>query len=144
MKRFKRLLVERQFKPKTDLYEFKLFIINRKIKFVYFENYLNNTYKIYSIYDPNYNFVFRDNKLNIATINITSVFKKDALETLNKYAIILSEDFPNFIRVDLLVFHHKIYLSELTFASYNGMTMDREEKYIKKTLKNFKRIDDHY
>jgi len=143
----KRIIVEKQFEPQTDLYEFKFFIINRRIKFIrfiYFENNLNNTYRIYSIYDPNYNFLFTDKRYNATAINITSIFKKDVLETLKKYAIILSEDFPNFIRVDLFIFHQKIYLSELTFAAYSGLPMDREEKYIKEALSNFSRVDDYY
>ena len=82
----KRIIVEKQFEPRTDLYEFKFFIFNRKIKFIrliYFENYLNNTYRIYSIYDPNYNFLFTDKKYNATAVNITSIFKKDVLETCN-------------------------------------------------------------
>ena len=140
----KRIIVEKQFEPRTDLYEFKLFILNQKIKFIYFENFLNSTHKAYTIYDPNYNYLFRDIKYNATTINITAVFKKGILETLNKYATKLSEDFPNFIRVDLFVFHQKIYLSELTFASYSGLPMDREEKYVKQALRNFSRVDDYY
>jgi hypothetical protein len=35
-------------------------------------------------------------------------------------------------------------LSELTFAAYNGLPMDREEKYIKEALNNFSRVDDYY
>jgi hypothetical protein len=87
----KRIIVERQFELRTDLYEYKFSILNRKIKFIkliYFENYLNNIYRTYSIYDPNYNLISRDKKLNSTTINITSLFKKDALETLEKYPIL--------------------------------------------------------
>jgi hypothetical protein len=140
----KRIIVEKQFEPRTDLYEFKIFILNRKIKFIYFENFLNSTHKTYTIYDPNYNYLFRYTKYNATTLNITSLFKKEVLETLNKYAIKLSEDFPNFIRVDLFIFHQKIYLSELTFASYSGLPMDREEKYVKEALRHFSRVDDYY
>ena len=87
----KRIIVEKQFEPITDLYEFKFSIINRKIKFIkllYFENYLNNIYRTYSIYDPKYNLISRDKKHNSTTINITSLFKKDVLETLEKYPIL--------------------------------------------------------
>ncbi len=140
----KRIIVEKQFEPLTDLYEFKFFILNRKIKFIYLENYLNITHKAYSIYDPNYNFLYREIKYNATILNITALFKKDVLEALNKYAIKLSEDFPNFIRVDLFIFHQKIYLSELTFASYNGLPMDRNENYIKESVRNFSIVDDYY
>ena len=140
----KRIIVEKQFEPRTDLYEFKLFILNRKIRFIYFMNFLNSTHNTYTIYDPNYNYLFRYTKYNATTLNITALFKKEVLETLNKYAIKLSEDFPNFIRVDLFIFHQKIYLSELTFASYSGLPMDREEKYVKEALRHFSRVDDYY
>ena len=143
----KRIIVEKQFEPITDLYEFKFSIINRKIKFIkllYFENYLNKIYRTYSIYDPKYNLISRDKKHNSTTINITSLFKKDVLETLEKYAILLSEDFPNFIRVDLYIFHKKIYLSELTFASFSGLPVDREKKYVKEAVRKFSRVDDYY
>ena len=59
-------------------------------------------------------------------------------------AIKLSEDFPNFIRVDLYLFHGEIYLSELTFASANGLYDRRREKYITDSMKNFSMIDNYY
>ena len=60
------------------------------------------------------------------------------------YANNLSEDFPNFIRVDLYLFHNNIYLSELTFASYDGLYLDKNETYIIDSVKNFTRFDNYY
>ena len=57
------------------------------------------------------------------------------------YAIKLSEDFPNFIRVDLYIFHEKIYLSELTFDSYSGVPIFRDIKYFNDWIKKWKRVD---
>jgi hypothetical protein len=140
----KRIIVEKQFDPLTNLYEFKIFIINNKIKFIYLEYYLNKAKKVYLIYDTNYNFIFKNKIVNATPINLTSLFKKDVLKKIKEYAIKLSKDFPNFIRVDLYIFHDKIYLSELTFASYSGLPMDRKEKYVKDAIENFSRIDDYY
>ena len=140
----KRILIERQFVPLIDLYEFKLFIINNKIKFIQLKYYLNNKKKAYAIYDTHFNVLFHYKKIKESPLNITCKFKKDILEKLKKYAIKLSEDFPNFIRVDLYIFHDKIYLSELTFASYRGIPMDGKEKYVKDSMRSFSRIDDYY
>ena len=77
-------------------------------------------------------------------INIISHFKKNTLDQLRNYAIKLSEDFPNFIRVDLYLFHDNIYFSELTFTSYNGLYMYRDEKFVHDCMKNFSRVDNYY
>ena len=69
------------------------------------------------------------------------IFKKDLLDELKLLAIKLSEDFPNFIRVDLYVFHDKIYLSELTFDSGSGIPFIRLKKYFNNAAKYWKRID---
>jgi len=140
----KRIIIEKQFLPLTDLYEFKFYIINGNIKFIYFEFILQNNKKEYMIYDDNYNFLFKYKTLTMNPINIISIFNKNILEQLKKYAIKLSEDFPNFIRVDLYVFHDKIYFSELTFASYFGYPMHEKEKFIRDAVMNFSRIDDYY
>ena len=140
----KRIIVEKQFTPLTDLYEFKTFILNHKIKFFYLEYFLPNKKKVYTIYDKNYNFLFENKLIKTKPLNITSKIKKNILDKIKYYSIKLSEDFPNFIRVDLYVFHNKIYLSELTFASYNGLPMDKNAKYVKDAVKNFSRFDEYY
>ena len=140
----KRILVEKQFVPLTDLYEFKLFIINNKIKFIRLKYNLHNANNVFAIYDSHFNCLFKQKKIKENPLNLTSLIKKDVLEKLKKYAIKLSEDFPNFIRVDLYIFHNKIYLSELTFASFRGLPMHREEKYVKDSIENFSRVDDYY
>ena len=128
----------------TDLYEYKYFIINNKIIFIFLEYYLNNDKEVYLIYDSNYNFIFKRKKINANPLYLTLIFNKNTLKKLKNYAYKLSEDFPNFVRVDLYTFHDKIYFSELTFASYRGLPMDKDEKYIKDSIKNFTRIDDYY
>ena len=140
----KRILVERQFAPLTDLYEFKIFIINRKIKFFRLNYYLNNIERKYVYYDAHFNILLNKNEIKENTLNVTSIFKRNILKKLIKYAIKISEDFPNFIRVDLYIFHNKIYLSELTFASFRGIPMHREEKYVKDSIRGFSRVDDYY
>ena len=107
--------------------------------------YVNKNCKVF-FYDNCFNFLFKDKRERMAPLNLISLFKKDTLEQIKKYAIKLSEDFPNFIRVDLYVFHDEIYFSELTFASYSGQYMNREEKFVKDCMKNFSRVsaDDYY
>lgn len=139
----RRIIIEKQLIPSNDLYEFKFFIINKDIKFIYLLYFLNKTMQIF-IYDNNYNFLFKEKELKYEPLNLTSLFKKEILQQLKDYAIKLGEDFPNFIRVDLYLFHDKIYFSELTFASYNGLPMYRNETFIKASLENFSRIDDYY
>ena len=140
----KRIIVEKQFTPLTDLFEFKIFVLNRDIKFIYLEYYLNSTNEVYLIYDKNYNFKFRNNHYQIKPLNIKAMFKKDIFEKIKEYTIKLSEDFTNFIRVDLYIFHNNIYLSELTFASSDGLPLDKNETYILDAVKNFSRVDNYY
>ena len=139
----KRIIVEKQFIPRTDLYEFRFFIVNNQIQFLQFKHYMDMNYHFF-FYDPYFNFIYKKKKEKEGPLNITSLFKKNLLKELKIYAIKLSEDFPNFIRVDLHVFHDKIYLSELTFASYLGKPMNRNRKFIKNAIRNFSLIDDHY
>ena len=73
--------------------------------------------------------------------NISSKFGENILSKLKEYAIKLSEDFKNFIRVDLYVFQNNIYLSELTFDSNSGIPKLRNETFIIEIGKSWKRID---
>ena len=59
----KRIIVEKIFSPLTDLYQFKIFILNNIIKFIYLEYYSSNTRKIYMIYDSNFNFLFKQKNI---------------------------------------------------------------------------------
>lgn len=141
----KRIIVEKQFFPLKDLYEFRFFFVNNNIKFIMLNFYLSKNIQKTLIYDSNFNFLYKQKNANIIPLNITSKFPKNILKELKNYAFKLSEEFPNFIRVDLYVFQNSIYFSELTFASYNGFPiMFREEKFVKDAALNFKRIDDDY
>ena len=139
----KKIIVEKQFIPKEHLYEFKIFILNKKIKFFYLRFYIKGKLQIL-FYDANFNFLFKDKNNKLAPININSFFKKKTLEKLKEYAIKLSEDFPNFVRVDLYIFHNEIYFSELTFTSNKGLYMYRDEEFVRDCMKNFSRVDDYY
>ena len=92
----------------------------------------------------NFNFIFKSKTYPLPPLDLKSIFKKITLEKIKKYAIKLSEDFPNFIRVDLYIFHDEIYLSELTFASGNGGYFYRKEKFIIDSMKNFSRVDNYF
>ena len=141
----KRIIVEKQFASLNDLYEFKFFIINNKIKFIYLiVKFKGRSQQLF--YDINFNFIFKEKKYKINPLNLTSLFKNTTLQRLKEYAIKLSEDFPNFIRVDLFAYHDKIYFSELTFASCNGQYLVRDEKFMRDSMKNFTRVeeDDYY
>jgi len=63
------------------------------------------------------------------------------LNTTKYYAIKLSEDFPNFIRVDLFIFHNEIYLSELTFDDHHGKPVFMDIKHFTDGIKTWKRND---
>ena len=139
----KRIVVEKQFNPLKDLYEFKFYIINNYVKFIYFRHLVDNNIK-FLIYDSNYNFIYKPKDYTLPPLNLKNIFKNNTLEEIKKLAIKLSEDFPNFIRVDLYLFHGEIYLSELTFASANGLYDRRREKYITDSMKNFSMIDNYY
>ena len=132
----KRIILEKMFVPLSDLYEFKFVILNNEIKIIYIKVFMPKTFRLY-YYDSSY----KPLKLGKRkTFNI-SFFPKDILEKLNKYALKLSEDFPNFIRVDLYVFHNEIYLSELTFDHREGRPFLRNDPIIIEAAKNWKRID---
>ena len=88
-----------------------------------------------SRFDPEFKLI---NKNEIPIVN---KLNSKILNNLKKYAIILSEDFPNFVRVDLYVFHEEIYFSELTFDANEGIPVFRKYKIINETGKHWKRID---
>ena len=135
----KRIIIERQFIPRTDLYEFKYLIVNKNIKFIYF--YYITTQQNFFIYDKNYNFLFKEKINKDPPLNLKAIFKNETLKQMEDYAIELSKDFPYFIRVDLYCFHEKIYLSELTYASINGIPLHRNETFVKEAAKGFSFID---
>ena len=122
----KRIIVENIFLPFSDLYEFKFFIINRNIKFILLLFFINDK-QYQNFYDQNYEILSFSDVKNFV---LFSKFEKVILEQLKEFALKLSEDFRNFIRVDLYIFHNKIYLSELTFDSFSGMPMRRTEKIV--------------
>ena len=135
----KRIIEETMFEPITDLYEFKYFVVNRKIKFFLINFQVGN--KVHkNFYDLNYNLMdFCISRLK--DFDIISTFGMEILDKLKNYVYILSEDFKNFIRVDLYVFHKKIYLSELTFDSVNGFPFFPKEKIVIEAGKNFTKYE---
>ena len=132
----KRIILEKMFYPLTDLYEFKFVIVNREIKIIYVRATINGKIHLF-YYDSNFNYLTGSKHY---TFDI-SIFDKNILEKLKKYAYQLSEDFPNFIRVDLYLFHNKIFLSELTFDPQDGRPFMRDSEIIRKAGKNWKRVD---
>ena len=135
----KRIIEETIFEPMTDLYEFKIFVVNREIKF-FLVNFQIGDKLLKNFYDLNYNLMnFSDSRLE--NFDIISTFGIEILNKLKDYAYRLSEDFKNFIRVDLYVFHKKIYLSELTFDSWSGYPIYGEKKIIIDAGKNFTKYD---
>ena len=133
----KRIVAEKIFNPISDLYEFKFNLVNHEIRIISILVFINNK-RYFFHYNPDYSPLFNEKK-NIFQI---SMFNKSILEKLKNYAIKLSEDFPNHIRVDLYLFQNQIYLSELTFDHMNGLkdkTYDDNE-LVKQALKKWKRI----
>ena len=74
-------------------------------------------------------------------LDIISMFGIEILNKLKDYAYRLSEDFPNFIRVDLFVFHKNIYLSELTFDSVHGIPYYANKEIIINAGKNYTKYE---
>ena len=132
----KTIILEKMFYPLTDLYEFKFYIVNRKIIIIYIRVIVNNNVFIY-YYDSNFNYLKGPKNYSF---NV-SIFDKKILEQLKDYAYKLSEDFPNFIRVDLYLFHNKIFLSELTFDPQDGRPFLRNLQIIRNAGKNWIRVD---
>lgn len=131
----KRIILEKLFTPRIDLYEFRFFIFNHIIRMCILSYNRNNT-ELDDYLDEN--FIRIKKQKSYLSLDI---FKKVLLDELKLLAIKLSEDFPNFIRVDLYLFHNKIYLSELTFDSGSGIPFIRLKKYFNDAAKNWKRID---
>ena len=132
----KRIVLEKMFMPLSDLYEFKFVIVNNEIKIIYIKVIRKQKMRTYY-----YNSSYKPLKLGKRKTFDISFFPKDILGKLNKYALKLSEDFPNFIRVDLYLFHNEIYLSELTFDHVGGKPFLRNNTIIIEAAKNWKRID---
>ena len=132
----KRIIIEKIFKPKIDLYEFKFLIFNHKIKMCML-CYFRNEKLLIDYLDDNFNPQKKEETFNLSM----NIFKKEHLDELKSIAIKLSEDFPNFIRVDLYLFHNKIYLSELTFDSQSGVPVFEDLKFFNDEIKKWKRID---
>ena len=78
---------------------------------------------------------------NNLDLDLVSMFGMNVLDKLKDYAYRLSEDFKNFIRVDLYLFHKKIYLSELTFDSVHGKPFFNNEDIIIEAGKNFTKYE---
>ena len=135
----KRIIAEKLFYPRKDMYEFKFFLVNNKIKFLYVKAIVNGRMKN-TFYDPNFKLLSKTKNY----LNINKIFNKNILNELKSCAIKLSEDFPNFIRVDLYLYHNEIYFSELTFASHTGLPFLRNENFIIDSVRNFTRFDDVY
>jgi hypothetical protein len=135
----KRIVLEKLFSPIEDLFEFKFMVFNNKIKMIILHYYIKNIL-FSSYYDEDYNFIEVPRKKKYKKYNINK-FKTEDLTELKKLALKLSEDFPNFIRVDLYIFHNKIYLSELTFDSHSGKPNFLNVNYFNDGLKNWKRVD---
>ena len=129
----KRIILEKLFEPISDLYEFKILIVNRQIKMIYVKSFENS--KKFVFFDAEFNLINKNQISNIEN------FDKTILNELKTYAIKLSEDFPNFVRVDLYIFKSKIYFSELTFDANDGIPTFTKYKIINEAGKNWKRID---
>lgn len=130
----KRIVLEKIFLPLKDLFEFKFFILNHNIVMIFLSVQTGNKKDNY--YDSDFKSLPEaPNSLDL------SIFDKNLLNKLKNYAIKLSEDFPNFIRVDLYAFHNQVYLSELTFDSTNGDPYKSNFKVIQEAGKNWKRIE---
>ena len=132
----KRIVLEKLFIPRSDLYEFKFFIFNHKINMCIL-SYARNHTNLNEYLDENFNKIKEKANFNLSM----DIFNKDHLDELKSLAIKLSEDFPNFIRVDLYLFQNKIYLSELTFDSGSGIPMFKSIKHFNDAIKKWKRID---
>ena len=89
------------------------------------------------LYDNNFNPIKINGKTNLDL----KLFKNNNLNEIKSLALTLSEDFPNFIRVDLYLFHDEIYLSELTFDPYDGIPQPSLKKILFEVVKNWKKID---
>lgn len=133
----KRIILEKMLIPKSDLYEFKIIVVNNDIKVIYVRFYYKDKLKLI-YYDSNYVPLYNQRAMKYFN---TSNINKTLLKKIKYYAKKLSEDFPNFIRVDLYLFHNKIYLSELTFDHREGRPFLRNISIIKEAAKNWKRID---
>lgn len=133
----KRIIEEIIFEPFVELSEFKFFVVNGDIKFLLLYFFKNN--KLYrNFYNSNYQLF---NRSELKEFDIFSEYGNDILEKLKYYTYKLSEDFKNFIRVDLYVFKKKIYLSELTFDSYHGCPYLINEDFITNAGKNFTKYE---
>ena len=134
----KRIILEKKFEPFNDLFEFAFFVVNRNIRFIVLKIPLEDKV-VLNFYDINFNII-----LDLSAVRSFDIFKKFQKGDLNKlkeYAYKLSEDFKNFIRVDLYLFHEKIYLSELTFDSGNGIPFYKDHKIFKDAGKEWKRVE---
>ena len=134
----KRIVIERIFNPISDLYEFKFNLINREIRIISLIRFINDKKEQFH-FNPDYTPRFNEKRNKFFISN----FDKSILDKMKNYAIKLSEDFPNHIRVDLYLFQNKIYLSELTFDHMNGLpdkTYD-DNKFVKAAILNWKRFD---
>jgi hypothetical protein len=100
-------------------------------------NYIKDNRLVAAYYDENFNSIKDVGK----AFYDTSKFNSSTLNEMKSYAIKLSEDFPNFIRVDLYIFHDKVYLSELTFDSHSGIPVFGDIKHFTDGVKTWKRVD---
>ena len=100
----KRIILEKMFIPLSDLFEFKILIFNNDIKLIYLIFRNRNNEVALSYYDKNFNPI----KVSGKPYFNLSRFNESILNEVKYYAVKLSKDFPNFVRVDLYIFHEKI------------------------------------
>ena len=132
----RRLVLEKIFNPISDLYEFKFMVINHDIKLCLL-NYFRGGKSLGIYFDKDFNLLQSNDKENLSL----NIFKKEKIDEMKLLAIKLSEDFPNFIRVDLYLFHNNIYFSELTFDSHEGIPVFTNIQSFNDEVKKWKRID---
>ena len=135
----KRIIEEKIFEPITDLYEFKFFVVNNNIKFFLVNFQVGKTLHK-NFYDPNYN-LLEIGTIGLKSFDLNKKFGEEILNKLKYYVTKLSEDFKNFIRVDLYIFQENIYLSELTFDSNDGFPFYENKGIILDAAKNFEKYE---
>lgn len=79
--------------------------------------------------------------IGLKSFDLNKKFGEEILNKLKYYVTKLSEDFKNFIRVDLYIFQENIYLSELTFDSNDGFPFYKNKGIILDAAKNFEKYE---